>query len=61
MEFTINQGRDVMTLCAESLLSFAMKMTPGEVIEERDVTVIFGVHDVCKMEAENFDKVLETA
>lgn len=61
MEYTINHGRDVMTLCSETLLDFAMKMTPEFKPEQKDINVIFGLHDVCGLEAKYFDDVLETA
>ena len=61
MEYTINHGRDVMTLCSESLLELGMKMTPNKPMTNKDINVVFGLHDVCGLEAEHFDKVLDTA
>lgn len=61
MEYTINHGRDVMTLVSETLLELAMKQTPGKPLESKHLNVLFGLHDVCELEAKNFDEVLETA
>lgn len=61
MEYTINHGRDVMTLCSETLLNLAMKLTPSRMPEQKELNVLFGLHDVCGLEAEHFDRILDNA
>lgn len=61
MEQAITQGRDVMLLCDENLLNMAAKLRVGDAVTERDTSLLCGLHDVCELESERLDKVLETA
>ena len=61
MEQAITQGCDVMLLCAESLLNMAAKLRAGDAVTKKDISLLCGLHDVCELESERLDKVLETA